>query len=108
MDPERDEIERGHGHSADGAMLGKGSFKDFQLFAGQVPGLDQGGVVVNLGSAVLLPEVFLKSLTVARNLWLNERERWRRRMEMRSLDASPDEERPDALQVAVCPGDGDS
>lgn len=58
-----------HQHpSADGAMLGKGSFKDFQLFAGQVPGLDSGGVVVNFGSAVLLPEVFLKALTIARNL----------------------------------------
>ncbi len=58
-----------HQHpSADGAMLGRGSFKDFQLFAGQLAGIDQGGVVVNFGSAVLLPEVFLKGLTVARNL----------------------------------------
>jgi len=58
-----------HQHpSADGAMIGKGSMKDFQIFAGQLPGIDQGGVVVNFGSAVIMPEVFLKALTIARNL----------------------------------------
>ncbi|MEQ8821477.1 MAG: hypothetical protein RLY93_14660 [Sumerlaeia bacterium] len=54
--------------SADGALMGEASFRDFQLLAGQLADLDDGGVVVNLGSAVLLPEVFLKALTVARNL----------------------------------------
>lgn len=58
-----------HQHpSADGAMLGKGSMRDFQILAGQLPDLDQGGVAVNFGSAVVMPEVFLKALTVARNL----------------------------------------
>ncbi len=58
-----------HQHpSADGAVLGKGSMKDFQIFAGQLPEIDRGGVVINFGSAVLMPEVFLKALNVARNL----------------------------------------
>ncbi len=54
--------------SADGALMGEMSMRDFKLLAGQVPELHGGGVVVNLGSAVLMPEVFLKVLTVARNL----------------------------------------
>lgn len=54
--------------SADGALMGEMSFRDFKLLAGQLPDLSEGGVVMNLGSAVLLPEVFLKALTVARNL----------------------------------------
>lgn len=52
----------------DGALVGEASTQDFRLLAGQLPDLADGGVVVNLGSAVLLPEVFLKALTVARNL----------------------------------------
>ncbi len=54
--------------SADGAALGKASFKDFELFASEVSNLSEGGVFVNVGSAVLLPEVFLKSLTACNNL----------------------------------------
>ena len=58
-----------HQHpSVDGVALGKGSLLDFRLLAGQLPDLDGGGVVINFGSAVILPEVFLKALTVARNL----------------------------------------
>ncbi len=58
-----------HQHpSADGAALGATSHLDFRRLAGSLPRLDQGGAVLNLGSAVLLPEVFLKALTVARNL----------------------------------------
>ena len=58
-----------HQHpTADGAALGKASFDDFRLLTAIVADLDCGGVVVNFGSAVILPEVFLKSLTVARNL----------------------------------------
>jgi hypothetical protein len=58
-----------HQHpKADGAALGATSHRDFRRLAGSLPGLDEGGVVLNLGSAVLLPEVFLKALTVARNL----------------------------------------
>ncbi|HET6514648.1 MAG TPA: hypothetical protein VFG09_05760 [Thermodesulfovibrionales bacterium] len=52
---------------ADGAMIGEGSLRDFRLLASVVSDLE-GGVYINLGSAVILPEVFLKALTVARNL----------------------------------------
>lgn len=58
-----------HQHpSADGAAIGASSFEDFLRFAGEVAKLGPGGVVLNLGSAVIMPEVFLKALTVARNL----------------------------------------
>ena len=52
----------------DGAATGEMSFRDFKILCNIVKGLKGGGVVVNFGSAVLLPEVFLKALTVARNL----------------------------------------
>ena len=52
---------------ADGAALGKGSMDDFRLLASVIADLE-GGVYINLGSAVILPEVFLKALNVARNL----------------------------------------
>ncbi len=51
----------------DGKTTGEGSLRDFKLFAGVVADLD-GGVYLNIGSAVLLPEVFLKALTLVRNL----------------------------------------
>src|SRR5213593_738347 len=58
-----------HQHpSADGAALGATSHRDFRRLAGVLPALHDGGVVLNLGSAVVMPEVFLKALTVARNL----------------------------------------
>ena len=58
-----------HQHpAADGAALGATSHRDFRRLAGSLSTLDRGGAVLNLGSAVLLPEVFLKALTVARNL----------------------------------------
>jgi len=50
-----------------GAALGEGSLRDFRLFAALISRLE-GGVYLNLGSAVILPEVFLKALTLARNL----------------------------------------
>jgi hypothetical protein len=53
--------------SADGAAIGRASFNDFRLFAAVVSELS-GGVYLNLGSAVILPEVFLKAFTVAQNL----------------------------------------
>ncbi|HEY8197562.1 MAG TPA: hypothetical protein VIG04_11310 [Gemmatimonadales bacterium] len=53
---------------ADGAAVGATSHRDFRRLAGSIPDLHQGGVVLNLGSAVLMPEVFLKALTIARNL----------------------------------------
>ncbi len=52
---------------ADGALIGEGSMRDFKLFSSVVAELE-GGVYVNLGSAVLLPEVFLKAISVVRNL----------------------------------------
>ena len=58
-----------HQHpSANGAAIGAASFTDFQLLTTLVTDLEGGGVVLNLGSAVILPEVFLKALTIARNL----------------------------------------
>jgi hypothetical protein len=53
---------------ADGAALGAASHTDFRLFAEMVRRLDGGGVYLNVGSAVVLPEVFLKSVTLVRNL----------------------------------------
>ena len=55
-----------HPH-CDGAALGACSYSDFQLFAAVLAQLE-GGAVLNVGSAVILPEVFLKALTIARNL----------------------------------------
>jgi hypothetical protein len=52
----------------DGASTGEMSFRDFKIFANSVKDLKGGGVVLNVGSAVILPEVFLKALTVVRNL----------------------------------------
>lgn len=54
----------------DGGATGEGSYRDFQLFAGVVSKLE-GGVYLNIGSAVVLPEVFLKALTLVRNLGHN-------------------------------------
>ena len=51
----------------DGALTGKGSQLDFQLFVSVVESLE-GGVFLNIGSAVIMPEVFLKAVTLARNL----------------------------------------
>lgn len=57
-----------HQHpSVNGEALGEGSLLDFKNFIYSVSMLE-GGVVLNIGSAVVLPEVFLKSITVARNL----------------------------------------
>ncbi len=53
--------------SCDGAATGSASLRDFHLMAQQVAALD-GGVFINLGSSVILPEVFLKAYSLARNL----------------------------------------
>lgn len=59
----------GHFHAAcDGAALGATSHTDFKLFCSIVKELNGGGVYLNLGSAVILPEIFLKAVTVVRNL----------------------------------------
>ena len=54
--------------AADGASLGQASHTDFRLLAELVRRLDGGGVYLNVGSAVVLPEVFLKAVTLVRNL----------------------------------------
>ncbi len=53
--------------SMDGAATGAASMGDFKTFASVVASLE-AGVYINLGSAVILPEVFLKAITLARNL----------------------------------------
>jgi len=53
---------------ASGEAIGKTTLHDFRLFASVVRGLDGGGAYLNVGSAVLLPEVFLKAVSVVRNL----------------------------------------
>jgi hypothetical protein len=59
----------GHFHpSADGAALGATSHTDFRLLAEMVRRMESGGVYLNIGSAVTLPEVFLKCVTLVRNL----------------------------------------
>src|SRR5262245_1085247 len=50
------------------AALGEAAWRDFRILAAVLAGMDRGGVVINLGSAVVLPEVFLKALTIVRNL----------------------------------------
>ena len=58
-----------HQHPAtSGAAIGDTSHRDFRRLAHSLVTLDDGGVVLNLGSAVIMPEVFLKALTIARNL----------------------------------------
>ena len=58
-----------HTHpSIDPRALGAATYKDFLLFAALVAQLDQGGVYLNVGSAVIMPEVFLKALSSVRNL----------------------------------------
>ncbi len=58
-----------HQHpGASGAAIGEASLRDFRIFAATVSKLGDGGVVLNLGSAVVMPEVFLKALSVARNI----------------------------------------
>lgn len=58
-----------HQHpEADGAAIGETSYTDFLALVESLKGLDDGGAAVNVGSAVILPEVFLKALTIRRNI----------------------------------------
>lgn len=54
--------------AADGAALGSASLRDFRLLCAYVTELHEGGIFLNCGSAVVLPEVFLKALSAVRNL----------------------------------------
>jgi len=49
-------------------LTGEGSLRDFRILTEMVSGLGEGGVLINFGSAVILPEVFLKALNLSRNL----------------------------------------
>lgn len=53
----------------DAALWGRKSHLDFKTLAANIKSIHRGGAIINLGSAVILPEVFLKALTVARNLY---------------------------------------
>jgi len=53
----------------DAGLWGQKSHLDFRILSSVLKSLNAGGVVLNIGSAVMLPEVFLKALTVARNLY---------------------------------------
>jgi hypothetical protein len=53
---------------ADGGAIGSASHRDFRLFSTLVSGLNDGGVYLNVGSAVVLPEVFLKAVSLVRNV----------------------------------------
>jgi hypothetical protein len=58
-----------HMHPAvDAAAIGSATHRDFRLMCSLVAGLDDGGVYLNVGSAVVLPEVFLKAVSAVRNL----------------------------------------
>jgi len=58
-----------HTHpAADGPAIGATTHHDFRLLCSLVRGLNEGGVYLNVGSAVVLPEVFLKAVSVVRNL----------------------------------------
>jgi hypothetical protein len=58
-----------HTHpGADGASIGSATHRDFRLLCSLMRGLDRGGVYLNIGSAVVLPEVFLKAVSAVRNL----------------------------------------
>ena len=58
-----------HQHkNVNGAAIGERSIRDFRILANVISRLGDGGVVLNVGSTVILPEVFLKALTVARNI----------------------------------------
>jgi hypothetical protein len=54
--------------SADGAALGAATHYDFRLFCTLVRQMQPGGIYMNWGSAVILPEIFLKAVSVVRNL----------------------------------------
>lgn len=59
----------GHFHAlADGSALGETSHTDFRLFCSVVREMNEGGIYLNYGSAVTLPEIFLKAIAVNRNL----------------------------------------
>ncbi len=61
------DITHQHKH-CDGKAIGGASYRDFKIFTNRIKNLNEGGVLINFGSAVILPEVFLKAVTIVRNL----------------------------------------
>lgn len=58
-----------HQHpSADGAAIGETSLRDFRIFCQNLISLNDGGVFITIGSSVIIPEVFLKAVSLVRNL----------------------------------------
>ena len=58
-----------HQHeTANGSAIGECSLRDFRIFCNNLIEMNDGGIFLNFGSAVILPEVFLKAVTVVRNL----------------------------------------
>ena len=58
-----------HTHpAADAAAIGAGSLQDFRLLCAYLAEINEGGAYLNIGSAVVLPEVFLKAVSALRNL----------------------------------------
>ncbi len=58
-----------HNHpAANGRFMGEGAMRDYRTFAASVASLHGGGMFLNFGSAVIMPEVFLKAVTLTRNL----------------------------------------
>ena len=61
-----------HQHSsAEGAAIGDTCLTDFKIFTNSVSKLKEDSIVMNVGSSVIMPEVFLKALTIVRNLGFN-------------------------------------
>src|SRR6266850_2120552 len=89
--------------AADGAALGAATHHDFRLFCALVEQMHPGGVYLNWGSAVLLPEVFLKAVSVVRNLGVPLRPN---RLLIRSLAIpfpTPQSPLPPPTQTLLCP-----
>ncbi len=64
--------------SASGAALGWASQRDFDIFAGSISQLEGGGVYLNIGTQVMGPEVYLKALSMARNVAIQEKKKIRK------------------------------
>lgn len=72
-----------HQHpTASGEVTGAATFKDFRIFSELVAGMNRGGGYINLGSAVLLPEVFLKAVSIAHNLGYKLERLWTADLDM--------------------------
>lgn len=55
-------------HSCNGCYIGYGTYTDFKIFTNSISEVGNGGVIINFGSSVIMPEVFLKSISICKNL----------------------------------------